>query len=275
MLTSKLEYEEARRMFTLHTGGDPDTVLRKGLKKGKNTKGRWMALKNTQATRVRRDPAVLECVGFRKTITKTIATASPSSSKKGKCTGRTIYKPERALTKFKRGASKKKKKKPRINPSFTKEHSYEQETNMEEQINQDTGLTPREEEELLAIDEGGEVVIDEEDEALLNEWSSPLQGLIHKESIKMKKITEDSGVNIAGTKIKSLEGINPRTSTPLKTPELKKSSTSSKTSPNADLEELGSFKIPRTVSVTKTKYARKRPDPGVGGGDNRRIKNRT
>ena len=134
---------------------------------------------------------------------------------------------------------------------------------MEERINQDTGLTSKEEEELLAIDEGGEVAIDEEDEALLNEWCSPTTGLALKNTIDISQNLEEFDIDIAETVKENnyLKETEPRTSTPLKDQEVVNSSTSGETFPADGLSGLGGFKIPRTTTVTRSKSTQKRPDP--------------
>ena len=164
-----------------------------------------------------------------------------------------------------KGAPQKQSLNVKTTPNFTFiQPKGSQRNNMEKKVNQDTGLTPQEEEELLAIDEGGEVVIDEGDEALLNEWGSPCPGLNYKEIVNVDGGSKEFTVNIAKAMNKdaSCKENEPRTSTPLKHPGSLESSTSGEASPSGDRGGLGGFKIPRTTTVLRSKTPRKRPDPG-------------
>ena len=136
---------------------------------------------------------------------------------------------------------------------------------MENKVNQDTGLTPQEEEELLALNPEEEVIINEEDEALLNEFEGFNWDLFPSSKRDPGSVPEYVKAEFSRDKDfrdpLNLNDLNLRTSTPMKKSILGNSSALGKTSPAHQENGLGGFKIPRTTTVIRTRTPQKGPDP--------------
>ena len=136
---------------------------------------------------------------------------------------------------------------------------------MEREVNQDTGLTPQEEEELLALNPEEEIVFNEEDEALLKKfegfnWDVSLCSTKDSDSIpRYVKVEIPKEMDFKGPLIPG--EANPKTSTPVKQEIQGEPPSSGETSPNLQTSRLGGFKIPRTTTVTRTRTQKKKPDP--------------
>ena len=136
---------------------------------------------------------------------------------------------------------------------------------MESEVNQDMGLTPQEEEELLALNPEEEIIIDEEDEAPLNEfegsnWDFSLSKTKSSESLPRYVKVENPEETDFKEPFNSREA-NPRTSTPVKRDLQGDPPSFGKTSPNHQDSRLGGFKIPRTTTIIRTRTLQKGPDP--------------